>query len=191
MIISLGEFGLLFAIPLWLQNVLGLSPISSGLVLLWLAAGAFMASGIGGALSGKLPPARAVQIGVGLELIGVAGIGLVASVDAGWGVIAPLLFIYGIGIGQATAEQLAAMGYSGQTASTGFRQIQAQGAVFDESITENVDLTAEGAGVDAAFGLNQDSADTINRRIQGRVGALSGGGGLAIDQQGIGGVSDQ
>ena len=104
MIISLGEFGLLFAIPLWLQNVLGLSPISSGLVLLWLAAGAFMASGIGGALSGKLPPARAVQIGVGLELIGVAGIGLVASVDAGWGVIAPLLFIYGIGIGLATAQ---------------------------------------------------------------------------------------
>ena len=99
--------------------------------------------------------------------------------------------IYGIGIGQATAEQLAAMGYSGQTASTGFRQIQAQGAVFDESITENTDLTAEGAGVDAAFGLNQDSVDTINRRIQGRVGALSGGGGLAIDQQGIGGVSDQ
>ncbi|MEL0320218.1 MAG: MFS transporter, partial [Aquiluna sp.] len=100
----LGEFGLLFAIPLWLQNVLGLSPISSGLVLLWLAGGAFMASGIGGALSGKLPPARAVQIGVGLELIGVAGIGLVASVDAGWGVIAPLLFVYGIGIGLATAQ---------------------------------------------------------------------------------------
>ena len=40
-IISMGEFGILFALPLWLQNVLGLSPISSGLVLLWLAAGAF------------------------------------------------------------------------------------------------------------------------------------------------------
>jgi hypothetical protein len=36
-IISLGEFGLLFAIPIWLQNVEGLSAISSGLVLLWLA----------------------------------------------------------------------------------------------------------------------------------------------------------
>ena len=104
MIISLGEFGLLFAIPLWLQNVLGLSPISSGLVLLWLAGGAFLASGIGGALSGKLPPARAVQIGVGLELIGVAGIGLVASTELGWGVIAPFLFVYGIGIGLATAQ---------------------------------------------------------------------------------------
>ncbi|QKJ25807.1 DHA2 family efflux MFS transporter permease subunit [Aquiluna borgnonia] len=103
-IISMGEFGVLFAIPLWLQNVLGLSPVSSGLVLLWLAGGAFMASGIGGALSGKLPAFRAVQIGVLLELVGVAGVGLFASTDLGWGAIAPALFIYGIGIGLATAQ---------------------------------------------------------------------------------------
>jgi MFS family permease len=104
LIISMGEFGILFAIPLWLQNVLGLSPISSGLVLLWLAGGAFLASGIGGALSGKLPPAKAVQLGVLLELVGVLGIGLVASQDNGWVWIAPFLFIYGIGIGLATAQ---------------------------------------------------------------------------------------
>lgn len=104
LIISMGEFGILFAIPLWLQNVLGLSPISSGLVLLWLAGGAFMASGIGGALSGKLPPARAVQLGVLLELIGVLGIGLVASQQNGWVWIAPFLLIYGVGIGLATAQ---------------------------------------------------------------------------------------
>jgi hypothetical protein len=100
----MGEFGILFAIPLWLQNVLGLSPISSGLVLLWLAAGAFLASGIGGALSGKLAPAMAVRIGVGLELIGVAGIALNATIDGGWVSIAGFLFVYGIGIGLATAQ---------------------------------------------------------------------------------------
>jgi len=103
-IISMGEFGILFAIPLWLQNVLGLSPISSGLVLLWLAAGAFLASGIGGALSGKLEPAIAVRIGVGLELVGVAGIALSANTDGGWISIAGFLFVYGIGIGLATAQ---------------------------------------------------------------------------------------
>ncbi len=103
-IISMGEFGILFAIPLWLQNVLGLSAISSGLVLLWLAAGAFVASGVGGALSGKLPAARAVQIGVLLELVGVAGVAVFASPELGWGIIAPFLFVYGIGIGLATAQ---------------------------------------------------------------------------------------
>ena len=104
LIISMGEFGILFAIPLWLQNVIGLSPISSGLVLLWLAGGAFVASGVGGALSGKLPPARAVQIGVLLELVGVAGVALFASQETGWVPVAPFLFLYGIGIGLATAQ---------------------------------------------------------------------------------------
>jgi EmrB/QacA subfamily drug resistance transporter len=104
LIISMGEFGILFAIPLWLQNVLGLSPVSAGLVLLWLAGGAFAASGVGGALSGKLPAARAVQLGVLLELIGVAGIAIFASAGTGWGVLAPFLFVYGLGIGLATAQ---------------------------------------------------------------------------------------
>ena len=104
LIISMGEFGLLFAIPLWLQNVEGLTPVSSGLVLLWLAGGAFLASGVGGAMSGKLPAVRAVQIGVLFELIGVAGIALVATTGGGWWPVAPFLLLYGIGVGLATAQ---------------------------------------------------------------------------------------
>jgi EmrB/QacA subfamily drug resistance transporter len=103
-IISLGEFGLLFAIPIWLQNVEGLSAISSGLVLLWLAGGAFLASAVGGALNGKLAANNAVRIGVFLELIAVAGIAFIASNEGGWAGIAPFLFVYGIGIGLATAQ---------------------------------------------------------------------------------------
>ena len=104
LIISMGEFGLIFAIPLWLQNVVGMSPVGSGLVLLWLAGGAFVASGVGGALSGKLPPARAVQLGVALEIVGVLGFGVFASTETGWTSIAAFLFIYGVGVGLATAQ---------------------------------------------------------------------------------------
>ncbi|MFM8927842.1 MAG: DHA2 family efflux MFS transporter permease subunit [Rhodoluna sp.] len=103
LIISMGEFGILFAIPLWLQNVLGLSPVDAGIVLLWLAGGAFLASGMGGALSGKLAPAMAVRIGVGLELLGVIGVAVFANSENFWP-IAPFLFVYGIGIGLATAQ---------------------------------------------------------------------------------------
>ena len=103
-IISMGEFGLLFAIPLWLQNVEGLSAVSSGLVLLWLAGGAFLASGVGGALNGKLSAVNAVRLGVFLELVAVGGIAFVASSAGGWVGIAPFLAIYGIGVGLATAQ---------------------------------------------------------------------------------------
>jgi predicted MFS family arabinose efflux permease len=104
LIISMGEFGLLFAIPLWLQNVDGLNALSSGLVLLWLAGGAFLASAVGGALSGKITPVTAVRIGVALELVGVAGIAMSASAMTGWQGIAGYLFIYGLGVGLATAQ---------------------------------------------------------------------------------------
>jgi len=104
MIISMGEFGLLFAIPLWLQNVLGLSPIDAGLVLLFLAGGSFMASGVAGGLSGKVPAATVVRIGVALELVAVATVALFANVEIGWVSVAPSLFVYGLGIGMATAQ---------------------------------------------------------------------------------------
>jgi predicted MFS family arabinose efflux permease len=103
-IISMGEFGLLFAIPLWLQNVQGLSAISSGLVLLWLAGGAFFASAVISRLSGVLSATNAVRIGVLLELVAVAGIAFIASTEGGWQGIAPFLAIYGIGVGIATAQ---------------------------------------------------------------------------------------
>ncbi len=104
LIISMGEFGILFAIPLWLQNVLLLTPIESGMVLLWLAGGAFLASGLAGGLSGKVSPRTMVQSGVALELIGAIGIALFASTEVGMWSIAPFLFVYGIGVGMATAQ---------------------------------------------------------------------------------------
>ncbi len=104
LIISMGEFGLIFALPLWLQNVEGLDSLSSGLVLLWLAGGAFVASGAAGATGGKVPPKVSVRIGVLLELVGVAGIAIFAANGSGWGPIAPFLFIYGFGVGMATAQ---------------------------------------------------------------------------------------
>ena len=104
LIISMGEFGVIFALPLWLQNVEGLSPVSSGMVLLWLAGGAFLASGMAGAMSGKIAPAVAVRMGVLLELIGVIATAFAIGADAGWGWVAPGLLVYGIGVGFATAQ---------------------------------------------------------------------------------------
>jgi EmrB/QacA subfamily drug resistance transporter len=104
LIISMGEFGVIFALPLWLQNVQGLSAVDSGLVILWLAGGAFLASGAAGATSGKISPAAAVRFGVLLELVGVVATAFAIGANSGWGWVAPGLLIYGIGVGFATAQ---------------------------------------------------------------------------------------
>ncbi|MEY4494240.1 MAG: hypothetical protein RL570_355 [Actinomycetota bacterium] len=104
LIVSLGEFGLIFAIPLWLQGVLALDPVSAGMVLLWLAGGSFLASVIGGFLSNRLQPLTSVRIGLILETIGVLAIAIFISNDGGWWSVAIWLLIYGLGVGLATAQ---------------------------------------------------------------------------------------
>jgi EmrB/QacA subfamily drug resistance transporter len=104
MIISLGEFGLILSLPLWLQFVVGYNALSTGFVLLALAAGAFLASGLAGGLGRRVPPVRMVQLGILLELIGVTGVGFAISPTSGWAEVTPFLFVYGIGVGLATAQ---------------------------------------------------------------------------------------
>lgn len=103
-IVSLGEFGLLFALPLWLQNVLGYSAFQTGLILLGLAVGSFVASGLGAAIGTRRSPVFIVRLGIALEIVGIAGLGVLIRPDSPWWVIVPLLFMYGIGVGFATAQ---------------------------------------------------------------------------------------
>ncbi|UQU62775.1 DHA2 family efflux MFS transporter permease subunit [Couchioplanes caeruleus] len=103
-VVSLGEFGLLFSLPLWLQNVLGYSAFETGLALVPLAAGSFLASGLAAPLTAARGAAFAVRLGILLELLGVAGIGIVAAPDTPWWAFTPMLFGYGVGVGLATAQ---------------------------------------------------------------------------------------
>ncbi len=103
-IVALGEFGLLFALPLFLQGVLGYSAFETGLVFLALAVGAFVAAPIAGGIAHRYAPRRVVQIGMALEAIGVLATALLLAPGmSGW-VIAVPLFVYGVGVGFATAQ---------------------------------------------------------------------------------------
>ncbi|MHA6784154.1 MFS transporter [Pseudonocardia saturnea] len=98
--VSLGQFGILFALPLWLQNALGCTALETGVALLPLALASFVAGGVGGVLTDRYGPARAVQLG----LAGVAGLAAVIAVDTPWWATVPALAVYGFGVGLATAQ---------------------------------------------------------------------------------------
>ncbi|MGK0740308.1 DHA2 family efflux MFS transporter permease subunit [Leucobacter sp. Z1108] len=104
LIVSLGEFGIILALPLWLQNVVGYDALQTGFVLLALALGSFVASGMSVGISKKATPITMVRIGLGAEVIGVLGLAWAMSPDASWLAVTPFLFIYGIGVGFATAQ---------------------------------------------------------------------------------------
>ncbi|MGG7508841.1 MFS transporter [Plantibacter sp. YIM 135249] len=104
MIVSLGEFGIILSLPIWLQNVLGFSALQTGFILLALAIGSFVASGFAGAFGNRIPPVTIVRVGLAAEIAGVAGLGFVIAPDTLWGVLIPFLFVYGFGVGLATAQ---------------------------------------------------------------------------------------
>jgi EmrB/QacA subfamily drug resistance transporter len=103
-IVSLGEFGVLFVLPLFLQAVLGMSAFQVGLTILALAVGAFFAAPTAAALSNRVGPRRVVTLGLGLEVAGILGTTLLLASDLNVLLLVPPLFVYGVGVGFATAQ---------------------------------------------------------------------------------------
>ena len=104
LVVSLGEFGILFALPLWMQSVHGTSPLTTGVILATLAIGTLISGGAARHVAAAIGPTRTVRLGMLLEVAGIAGIGLTLSVDRSpwWLVVA--LIIYGLGLGFASAQ---------------------------------------------------------------------------------------
>ena len=103
-IVSLGEFGILFSLPLWFQNVIGYTAFQTGLALLALAGGSFLASGLTAPIGRKRGTIFIVRLGIVLEIIGIAGLAIFLRPDSTWLTTTPLLLVYGIGVGFATAQ---------------------------------------------------------------------------------------
>lgn len=104
LIVSLGELGLLFSLPLFLQNVQGYGALGAGAVLAVLAAGAFVSAPAAGALANARSPKFVARLGMAVEVVSITGLGLAMSPDASGWVISGWLFAYGIGVGLATAQ---------------------------------------------------------------------------------------
>lgn len=104
LVVSLGEFGILFVLPLWMQSVAGFEPLETGVVLTALAAGSLVSGAAARHLAAGIGPTRTVRLGMLLEIIGIVGVGIVLSPERSpWWMTIPL-FVYGIGLGLASAQ---------------------------------------------------------------------------------------
>jgi len=98
--LSAGMFALFLYLTIYMQGVLGYSPLETGLRFLPLTVLSFVASPIAGALSHRIP--IRVLLGVGLALVGV-GLALMHGLqpDSELSSLLPGFIIAGIGIGVA------------------------------------------------------------------------------------------
>lgn len=103
-IVSVGESGLLFILPLFLQNIWSLSPIDAGWVLAAMALGALFSGVVAPIVAGARSSVFVVRLGLVFEFIGAVSLGVALQPEpALWRVILPLV-AYGLGLGLASAQ---------------------------------------------------------------------------------------
>ena len=104
LVVSLGEFGILFVLPLWIQSVHGYDSLVTGAILASLAVGTLSAGGAARHVSASIGATNVVRLGMALEVVSILGIGWTLSVDRSpWWLAIPLV-VYGLGVGFATAQ---------------------------------------------------------------------------------------
>lgn len=181
-VLSASMFSMFLYITLYLQDILGYSPLKAGAALLPITLLSFAVAPIAGRLSTRVP-AR-VFLGGGLLLVSV-GLFLMAhvSADSSWTVLVPGFVVAGIGIGAINPPLAsAAIGVVGPQKSgmasgisSTFRQvgiatgIAALGAVFQASLQSKVVAALHGTPL-------QGQAAAIARGMaQGGIGASPSG----------------
>lgn len=182
LIVSLGEFGLILSLPLWLQNVLGYDALQAGLVILALAIGSFVASGFAGAFGNRVSPVAIVRAGILAEVIGIVIVALGISPTAQWWQIVPGVFIYGFGVGLATAQLTSVvlkdvpLDQSGQGSGTQSTSRQV-GSALGIAVLGTILFASLGAGLQARLDERADIPPEMRAQI---VDAVVGSAGSAI-----------
>jgi EmrB/QacA subfamily drug resistance transporter len=100
--ISSSMFAMFLYLTLFLQNILGLSPLKTGLVFLPLSVVSFVAAPIAGRLSTRVPIRILLAAGLALNAVAMWSMSRVTP-SSGWTVLLPGFLIAGVGIGLVNA----------------------------------------------------------------------------------------
>lgn len=104
LILSLGEFGLVFILPIFLQTARNYSAVDTGIALLPLGIAVIIGSGLAATLSKYIGPKWLITAGMVLEAVGIFTLSFVIHPTATTWTLAPGLVLYGLGIGLATTQ---------------------------------------------------------------------------------------
>ncbi|MBM9508267.1 MFS transporter [Actinacidiphila acididurans] len=182
LLLQASAFSGLVYTTLWLQNILHLSPIRSGLALMPLAGGAFVVAALAGRFTHRVAPRW--PIGIGIALIGAGSLLLWAQISgsAGQTSLFAGFAVIGIGVGLSTPVLVSAAvaavppqraGMAGGAINT-FRQlgmtlgIALFGAIFSARLR---DTLAKGATPHAAYAAGLDRI-SLYAAAAGLLGAL-------------------
>jgi EmrB/QacA subfamily drug resistance transporter len=162
--ISSSMFAMFLYLTLYLQNILGLSPLQTGLRFLPLSIVSFVTAPIAGRLSARVPVRLLLGAGLALNAVAMWLMSRV-SADSSWTVLLPGFIVGGIGIGlvnaplASTAVSTVRQERAGMASGINntFRQIgiatgiAALGAIFASQVDPRAFAPHPGAAARASF----------------------------------------
>jgi predicted MFS family arabinose efflux permease len=179
--VAVGEFSLLFGLPLYLVYAMKLTILEAGWVLAAMAVGAFVAGARARSLAARLGAPRVVTVGVVIELVAaVIAAAVLPSQPAAW-LLASLLAIYGLGLGLASAQltstvlrdvPVAQSGVASATQSTVRQLGSALGAALAGTVLAIGFAITVPARLALVAGVSTDDANTMIDYMTGTAGAV-------------------
>ncbi|WP_010540968.1 DHA2 family efflux MFS transporter permease subunit [Dietzia alimentaria] len=173
MMIAIGEFGLIFVLPLFLINAVGLGTMATGFVLATMALGAFVAGALARHLAALIGAAGTVLVGVALEVVGVLILALTIHSGTSPVLIGAILVIYGVGLGLASAQLTSTVLHDIPVSSSG------QGSATQSTVRQvGAAIGAAIAGSVLSLGLAQSFASVTGPAAQFADATRSSAGGV-------------
>lgn len=176
-VITLGEFGMLFTMPLVLQGALDYDALKTGWLMMVLALGTFVMSAGVPHLASRFGTRAVVRAGVLLEAVAVGGIAW-ALPGSFWS-LAAWLFVYGLGVGLATAQVTNVMladvpkGYSGEASGTQ-TTIRQLGSAMGIAVLGGLLIASLSTGTAdrmAAAGVPEETRGPVETAVHESIGA--------------------
>ncbi len=169
--------GIFFTVPLYLQVVLGLDALETGIRMLPASIGLFIAALGGSRLAGRFAPRPIVRVGLAVTLVSTLMLLAVVEPDLNNGPFLAAMGVLGLGMGLVVSQ----LGNVGQSAVTdddrseaGGLQSTAQqlGSSLGTALLGAVVLT----GLISAFTANIEADERVSSEVEAQVATEVGGG---------------
>lgn len=168
-VMSIGQVGLIFGLPVFLQGVLGLDALHTGYALLPMSVGLLIMAPLGGYFAKHFKPKRIVQTGLLINVLALLLLRQVLSATAESSTFILPLLVYGAGMGlafsQLTNITLSAVSVSESGEASGVNNTLRQvGSSFGTAIIGAIIITSVASGLSS--GVENSTVIPADRRTQ-------------------------
>jgi EmrB/QacA subfamily drug resistance transporter len=193
-LLSLGQAGVSFIIPVFLQSVLNLSPLQTGYAMLPMSLTLLVAAPFSAYISKFISPKRIIQFGLILDGIGFWVLAISMHANSGQWALAPGFMFFGVGLGlmmsQTSNLTLSAVSVeqSGEASgvNTTLRQV---GSTLGSAILGAILLSALGAslisGVNRSTIIPSALKPSITKTVSRQSSNIEFGNGASVASAGL------